>query len=43
MRCTTVVLEQGQARIDGPASDILADRRIAQLFLGGGLREERGE
>jgi branched-chain amino acid transport system ATP-binding protein len=36
-----LVLEQGQARIDGPAADILADRRIAQLFLGGGLQEER--
>ena len=28
-----LVLEQGQARIDGPAADILADKRIARLFL----------
>jgi hypothetical protein len=33
------VLEQGQARIEGTAASILADRRIAQLFLGGGLQE----
>jgi branched-chain amino acid transport system ATP-binding protein len=34
-----LVLEQGQARIEGTAASILADRRIAQLFLGGGLQE----
>ena len=32
-----LVLEQGQARIDDTAANILADPRIAQLFLGGGL------
>ncbi len=32
-----LVLEQGQTRIEGKASAILADPRIAQLFLGGGL------
>ena len=32
-----LVLEQGQARIEDKASTILADPRIAQLFLGGGL------
>jgi branched-chain amino acid transport system ATP-binding protein len=32
-----LVLEQGQARIEDTASRILADPRIAQLFLGGGL------
>jgi branched-chain amino acid transport system ATP-binding protein len=34
-----LVLEQGQTRIEDTASKILADRRIAQLFLGGGLQE----
>ena len=32
-----LVLEQGQARIEDTAANILADPRIAQLFLGGGL------
>ena len=32
-----LVLEQGQTRIEDSASNILADPRIAQLFLGGGL------
>jgi branched-chain amino acid transport system ATP-binding protein len=32
-----LVLEQGQARIEDTAAKILADPRIAQLFLGGGL------
>jgi branched-chain amino acid transport system ATP-binding protein len=32
-----LVLEQGQARIEDKASTILADPRIAKLFLGGGL------
>ena len=33
-----LVLEQGQARIADTAPNILADPRIAELFLGGGLR-----
>jgi branched-chain amino acid transport system ATP-binding protein len=32
-----LVLEQGQTRIEDSASKILADPRITQLFLGGGL------
>jgi len=32
-----LVLEQGQTRIEDSAAKILADPRIAQLFLGGGL------
>ena len=32
-----LVLEQGQTRIEDTAAAILADTRIAQLFLGGGL------
>jgi branched-chain amino acid transport system ATP-binding protein len=32
-----LVLEQGQTRIEDRAPQILADPRIAQLFLGGGL------
>ncbi len=32
-----LVMEQGQARIEDTAPNILADARIAQLFLGGGL------
>ncbi len=32
-----LVLEQGQTRIEDTAARILADPRIAQLFLGGGL------
>jgi len=35
-----VVLEQGQTRMEGEARAILADRRIAQLFLGGALGAE---
>jgi branched-chain amino acid transport system ATP-binding protein len=35
-----IVLEQGQTRMAGEARAILADRRIAQLFLGGGLAAE---
>jgi branched-chain amino acid transport system ATP-binding protein len=34
-----LVLEQGRARIEDTASKILADPRIAQLFLGGGLAQ----
>ena len=34
-----LVLEQGQTRIEGEARTILADQRIAQLFLGGGLQQ----
>ena len=32
-----LVLEQGRTRIEATAAEILADPRIAQLFLGGGL------
>ena len=32
-----LVLEQGQARVEDTAASILADPRIAQLFLGGGM------
>ncbi len=32
-----LVLEQGMTRIEDTAANILADPRIAQLFLGGGL------
>jgi len=32
-----LVLEQGQTRMEDRAANILADPRIAQLFLGGGL------
>jgi branched-chain amino acid transport system ATP-binding protein len=34
-----LVLEQGQMRIEDTAPKILADPRIAQLFLGGGLAQ----
>ena len=34
-----LVLEQGQTRIEDTAKKILADPRIAQLFLGGGLAQ----
>ena len=34
-----LVLELGQTRMQGPASEILADPRVAQLFLGGALAE----
>jgi branched-chain amino acid transport system ATP-binding protein len=37
-----LVLEQGQTRIEDAASNILADPRIAQLFLGGGLAPATG-
>jgi branched-chain amino acid transport system ATP-binding protein len=33
-----LVLEQGQTRIEDTAANILADPRIAELFLGGGLK-----
>ena len=33
-----LVLEQGQARIEDTAANILNDPRIAELFLGGGLK-----
>ena len=36
-----LVLEQGQTRIEDTAPNILADPRIAQLFLGGGLAPRR--
>jgi branched-chain amino acid transport system ATP-binding protein len=35
-----VVLEQGQTRMEAEARAILADRRIGQLFLGGGMAAE---
>jgi branched-chain amino acid transport system ATP-binding protein len=34
-----LVLEQGQTRIEDTAANIVADPRIAQLLLGGGLAE----
>ena len=37
-----LVLEQGQTRIEDTAPSILADARIAQLFLGGGLAQAAG-
>jgi branched-chain amino acid transport system ATP-binding protein len=37
-----LVLEQGQTRIEDTAPRILADSRIAQLFLGGGLAQPAG-
>ncbi len=37
-----LVLEQGQTRIEDTAAKILADPRIAQLFLGGGLAPAAG-
>ena len=36
-----LVLELGQTRIEDEAASILADPRIAQLFLGGGLAETK--
>jgi len=33
-----LVLEQGQTRIEDAADKILADPRIGELFLGGGLK-----
>lgn len=35
-----LVLEQGRTRIEGTAASLLADPRVAQLFLGGGLQQE---
>ena len=35
-----IVLEQGQTRLAAEARAILADRRIGQLFLGGGMAAE---
>ena len=37
-----LVLEQGQTRIEDTAPRILADPRITQLFLGGGLAQTAG-
>jgi branched-chain amino acid transport system ATP-binding protein len=37
-----LVLELGQTRMHGPASDILHDPRVAQLFLGGAMAEAVG-
>jgi branched-chain amino acid transport system ATP-binding protein len=34
-----LVLELGQTRMQGPATDILADPRVGQLFLGGAMTE----
>jgi len=34
-----LVLEQGQTRIEDTAPKILADSRVVQLFLGGGLTQ----
>ncbi|KRE17479.1 ABC transporter ATP-binding protein [Bosea sp. Root381] len=34
-----LVLELGQTRMQGPAAEILADPRVAQLFLGGAMTE----
>ncbi len=36
---TGLVLELGQTRMQGPAAEILADPRVAQLFLGGALTD----
>jgi branched-chain amino acid transport system ATP-binding protein len=33
-----LVLEQGQTRIEDTAANVLADSRVAQLFLGGGMQ-----
>jgi branched-chain amino acid transport system ATP-binding protein len=35
-----LVLEQGRTRIEAEAAEILADPRVARLFLGGGLAPE---
>ncbi|MCX7324618.1 MAG: ABC transporter ATP-binding protein [Hyphomicrobiales bacterium] len=37
-----LVLELGQTRMHGPASNILHDPRVAQLFLGGAMAEAVG-
>ena len=34
------VLELGRERLEGPASDLLNDPRVAQLYLGGSIMEE---
>ncbi len=34
-----LVLETGRTRMQGPAQDILNDPRVAQLFLGGAMKE----
>ena len=34
-----LVSEQGQTRIENTAPSILADQRIGQLFVGGGLQQ----
>lgn len=34
-----LVLELGQTRMQGPAAEILADPRVAQLFLGGAMTD----
>ena len=34
------VLELGRERLEGPASDLLNDPRVAQLYLGGSMMEE---
>ena len=35
-----LVLELGRTRMQGPAAEILADPRVGQLFLGGGLADD---
>jgi branched-chain amino acid transport system ATP-binding protein len=35
-----IVLEQGRTRLAGEAKAILADPRVGQLFLGGGIAAE---
>jgi branched-chain amino acid transport system ATP-binding protein len=35
-----LVLEMGQARMQGPAREILNDPRVAQLFLGGAMQDK---
>jgi branched-chain amino acid transport system ATP-binding protein len=35
-----LVLEQGQTRIEDTAANVLADPRVAQLFLGGGMQAD---
>ena len=35
-----IVLEMGQTRIEAEARAVLADRRVGQLFLGGGMAGE---
>jgi branched-chain amino acid transport system ATP-binding protein len=34
-----IVLEQGRTALSGPAAAILADPRVGQLFLGGGMAQ----